>query len=52
MVYSVKPVGVRMHFAAHFNVDKLIDRYYTYYDRTPIIEAVNYSQTRGGNPSN
>jgi len=32
--------AVRMHFAAHFNADKLIDRYYTYYDRTSIINAM------------
>lgn len=34
-------VNLRMNFAAHFNEDSLIDRYYTYYDRTPIIEAMN-----------
>ncbi|REJ84309.1 MAG: nuclear transport factor 2 family protein [Bacteroidetes bacterium] len=31
---------VRMNFTAHFNKDKQIDRYYTYYDRTPIIQAM------------
>ena len=41
MVYNGTPVSVRMHFAAHFNDDKLIDKYYTYYDRTPIINTVN-----------
>jgi len=41
MVYNGKVVNLRMHFAAHFNDDNLIDRYYTYYDRTPIINAVN-----------
>ncbi len=41
MVYDGNPISVRMHFGAHFNDDKLIDRYYTYYDRTPIIESVN-----------
>ncbi len=34
------PVKVRMNFTAHFNKDKLIDRYYTYYDRTPIVAAM------------
>jgi hypothetical protein len=34
------PVKIRMNFSAHFNKDKLIDRYYTYYDRAPIIAAM------------
>ncbi len=34
------PVKVRMNFTAHFNKDKLIDRYYTYYDRTKIVAAM------------
>lgn len=34
-------VNLRMNFALHFNEDSLIDRYYTYYDRAPIIEAMN-----------
>ncbi len=34
------PVKVRMNFTVHFNKDKLIDRYYTYYDRTPIVAAM------------
>ncbi|MFT4668160.1 MAG: ketosteroid isomerase-like protein [Candidatus Endobugula sp.] len=41
MVYDGTPVSVRMHYAAHFNDDKLIDKYYTYYDRTPIVNTVN-----------
>jgi hypothetical protein len=31
--------SVRMNFALHFNADKKIDRYYSYYDRTPFIQA-------------
>jgi hypothetical protein len=34
------PVKVRMNFSVHFNKDKLIDRYYTYYDRTKIVAAM------------
>lgn len=34
-------VDLRMNFALHFNEDSLIDRYYTYYDRAPIIEAMD-----------
>jgi hypothetical protein len=34
------PVKVRMNFSAHFNKDKLIDRYYTYYDRTQIVATM------------
>ncbi len=41
MVYDGQPVSVRMNFITHFNKDSLIDRYYTYYDRTPIINTVN-----------
>jgi hypothetical protein len=31
------PVKLRMNFSVHFNKNKLIDRYYTYYDRTQIV---------------
>lgn len=40
MVFNGTPVAVRMNFIAHFNKDKKIDRYFTYYDRAPIIEAM------------
>jgi ketosteroid isomerase-like protein len=33
------PLRLRMNVTAHFNKDKKIDRYYTYYDRTKIIQA-------------
>ncbi len=41
MVYNGQPVEVRMNIATHFNEDSLIDRIYTYYDRTPILNTVN-----------
>ena len=41
MVYDGQPVSIRMNFVTHFNKDSLIDRYYTYYDRTPIINTVD-----------
>lgn len=31
------PLKLRMNFSVHFNKNKLIDRYYTYYDRTQIV---------------
>jgi hypothetical protein len=31
------PLKLRMNFSVHFNKDKLIDRYYTYYDRSQIV---------------
>jgi hypothetical protein len=31
------PLKLRMNFSVHFNQNKLIDRYYTYYDRTQIV---------------
>ncbi len=39
MVYAGKPVMLRMNFAVHFNADKKIDRYITYYDRSVIMKA-------------
>jgi hypothetical protein len=33
-------VRLRMNFTAHFNKDKKIDRYFTYYDRTKIVQAM------------
>ena len=32
--------NLRMNVVAHFNEDKMIDRYYSYYDRTGIITAM------------
>lgn len=34
-----KPVRIRMNFITHFNADKKIDRYITYYDRNVLIKA-------------
>ena len=39
MEYGQEKVDIRMNWGMHFNADKKIDRIYTYYDRTPIIEA-------------
>jgi len=39
IVFAGKPVLLRMNFIAHFNADKKIDRYTTYYDRSVIIKA-------------
>lgn len=40
IVYQGGTVKLRMNFAAHFNKDNLIDRYYTYYDRTGLVELM------------
>lgn len=37
--YGAEKAKVRMNWGFHYNADKKIDRIYTYYDRTPIIEA-------------
>lgn len=37
--YAKGSVSIRMNFVTHFNADKKIDRYFTYYDRSKIIEA-------------
>jgi len=34
------PLKLRMNFSVHFNKNKLIDRYYTYYDRTQIVATM------------
>lgn len=41
MVFNGNPVRLRMNFVSFFNDENLIYRYYSYYDRTPIIEAMN-----------
>lgn len=41
MNFNGQPVNIRSNSATHFNEDSLIDRIYTYYDRTPIIETVD-----------
>ena len=37
--YGTKVAHVRMHWALHFNKDNKIDGIYSYYDRTPIMNA-------------
>ena len=39
MVFGGKAVSLRMNFITHFNAEKKIDRYITYYDRSVIIKA-------------
>ena len=41
MGFGDKETRVRMNWTFHFNADKKLDGIYTYYDRTPIIEAAN-----------
>lgn len=40
IAYKNASVPLRMNFSLHFNADKKIDRYTTYYDRTPIVKAL------------
>lgn len=40
LVINGQTVGLRMNFSTHFNADKKIDRYATYYDRTPVVKAL------------
>lgn len=37
---GMTPVKIRMNFVTHLNENDLIDRYYTYYDRTTINETM------------
>jgi hypothetical protein len=39
LVYSVGPVNVRMNVVTYFDDAKLINRFFTYYDRTGILAA-------------
>ncbi|HER41059.1 MAG TPA: nuclear transport factor 2 family protein [Salinimicrobium catena] len=41
MIYNGQPAQVRTNVAVHYTEDSLIDRFYTYYDRTPILKVVN-----------
>ena len=41
MIYNGQPAEVRTNVAVHYTQDSLIDRFYTYYDRTPILKVVN-----------
>ncbi|MFD2517261.1 nuclear transport factor 2 family protein [Salinimicrobium flavum] len=41
MIYNGQPAQVRTNVAVHYTEDSLIDRFYTYYDRTPILNVVN-----------
>jgi len=47
MVFGGKPVALRMNFAVHFNDQKKIDRYVTYYDRSVIINATGKNMLEG-----
>ena len=39
-VFKNATIPVRMNFSLHFNADKKIDRYTSYYDRTNIVKAL------------
>ncbi len=39
-VIKGKPLAIRMNYVTHFNSDKKIDRYVTYYDRTALVQAI------------
>lgn len=43
MVYESGAVSVRMNVLIHFDKNKMIDRYYAYYDNTPILYLLNTS---------
>jgi hypothetical protein len=40
MVFETGAVSVRMNVLIHFDKNKMIDRYYTYYDNTPILNIL------------
>ena len=39
-IINGKPLGIRMNFSTHFNANKKIDRYTSYYDRTLLVKAL------------
>jgi hypothetical protein len=47
MVYESGTVSVKMNFVIHFDKWKMIDGYYTYYDRTPIIKVLKEKSNPG-----
>jgi hypothetical protein len=48
-VFSGTTTNLRMNMVIHFNSDKKIDRFYGYYDRTKIIEAMKKNILAAGN---
>ena len=40
LIYNSDPVKLRMNVVVHFNSNKQIDRVYSYYDRTKIVEIM------------
>ncbi|NBA87730.1 hypothetical protein GVN16_18315 [Emticicia sp. CRIBPO] len=42
MVYREHTSSIRMNFVIHFDKEKLIDGYYTYYDRSDIMPEVKH----------
>jgi hypothetical protein len=40
-IFNGNPINLRMNVVVHFNSNKQIDRVYTYYDRTKIVEEMN-----------
>ena len=40
MVYATGAVSVRMNMIIHFDKNKMIDAYYTYYDNMPIVDLL------------
>ena len=49
--YGSEKANIRMHWAFHFDDEKKIDGIYTYYDRTPIIEASKKNFLKAGTNS-
>jgi hypothetical protein len=50
IVFKGKPVALRMNFSVHFNAEKKIDRYATYYDRSVIIKGTGMNVLELTNP--
>lgn len=46
MVYATGAVSVRMNMIIHFDKNKMIDAYYTYYDNMPIMDLLQVTATR------
>lgn len=46
MVYATGAVSVRMNMIIHFDKDKMIDAYYTYYDNMPIMDLLQVTATK------
>lgn len=48
LMHNGTPVNIRMNMVAHFNSENKIDRYYSYFDRTKLVEVMKKNMLEEG----